>query len=143
MTNEQFRKKLDRLTEKKQTLKSAHEFLEILTKGYAQKLNILIYGVGNRDDNDGVNQVCAMYDGKKAMLYLTDRKHEIKGSIASPAVSMYQPECWEVNVCDAINNAPEKDEVTALIFNPQTNNTYVIPKMMLALAIHRYGELPR
>ena len=142
MTNKQFWEKLDRITNKKQTLKTTKEFLEVLAKGYAQNLDILIYGVGKPGDDENVNQACIITNGEKAMLYFTNKRHEKNCKSVAPVGSTYKAECWEVNVCDVINNAIEKDEVTSIIFNQGTNNMYIIPKMLLAIALLEHGNLP-
>lgn len=143
MTNQQFWKKLDQITNKKQTFKTTQEFLQVLVKGYEQELNILIYGVGKTDDAESVNQACIITDGEKAMLYFTDKRHEKNCKSVAPVGSMYQPKCWEVNICDVINNAIEKEEITSLVFNQGTNNMYVIPKFLLAVALLGYSDLPK
>ena len=141
MTDKQFRKKLDQITNKKQTLKSTQEFLEVLAKGYTQQLNILIYGVSKTNDDENINQACIIKNGEKAMLYFTDKRHVKNTKSVAPAGSTYQAKCYEVNICDVINNAIEKDEVTSLVFNQGTNNMYIIPKMLLVVVLLKNSDL--
>ncbi len=142
MINEQFWKKLDRITNKKQTPATTHEFLKVLVEGYSQELEILILGVENPKNKDYFNQACIMNDGEKAMLYFTDRKHFKNSKTVTPVGSMYQPKCMSAYICDVINNAIEKNEVTSLIFNQGTKNMYIIPKLALIMALLRYTDIP-
>lgn len=142
MTNEQFWRKLDNITNKKQTFSTTQAFLKVLAEGYSQELNILILGVENPKNKDFFNQNCIIHDGKKGMLYFTDERHVKNSKLITPVGSMYQSKCMSVYICDVINNAIEKDEITSLIFNQGTKNMYVIPKILLAVALLGYGDLP-
>lgn len=142
MTNEQFWKKLDRITNKKQTLATTREFLKVLADGYSQELKILVFGVERPENKDLFNQSCVICDGKKGMLYFTDKRHAKNCKLITPVGSTYHPKCMSVYICDVINNAIEKDEITSLIFNQGTKNMYVIPKILLAVVLLGYGDLP-
>lgn len=78
----------------------------------------------------------------KAMLYFTDKMHTNKTKLTAPVGSMYQLKCMPVCICDVIDNAIEKDEVTFLIFNQGTRNMYIIPKMLLTIALLGFDDLP-
>lgn len=142
MTNEQFWKKLDNITNKKQTFSTTQAFVQVLAEGYSQDLDILIFGVENPKNKDIFNQNCIMHDGEKGMLYLTDRRHAKNSKLITPVGSTYQPKCMAVYSCAVIDNALEKDEVTSLIFNHGTENMYIIPKILLELVLSGYDDLP-
>lgn len=143
MTNEQFWKKLDNITNKKQTFSTTQAFLQVLAEGYLQDLDILILGVKNPKNKDIFNQnYIIMSDGERGMLYFTDRRHEKNSKLTTLAGSTYQPKCMAVYSCAVIDNAFEKDEVTALIFNYGTENMYIIPKALLEFVLSEYDDLP-
>lgn len=133
MSNVQFWKKLDRITSKKQTFESTCEFLKVLAEGYSKNLDILILCVEDPNNENLLNQACLMNDGKKLMLYYTDKRHIKDCKKLVPAGSMYDLKCRSVYIRDVIDNAMEKDEVEGLIFNNDTKNKYVIPKFLLVL----------
>lgn len=143
MTSEQLWKRLNNIANKKQTSKTTMEFVKTLVQGYCEELEILILGVKDARDPDKVNQLCLMNDeGKKEMIYFTSKKHGETCNMKLPIGSTYLSECMSVNLCDVINNAIEKPEIDYIIFNPGSNNSYVIPVPMLIIAIMRYGHIP-
>lgn len=141
MTNEQFWKKLDNITNKKQTFSTTQAFLQVLAEGYSQDLDILIFGVENPKNKDIFNQNYIIHNGERGMLYLTDRKHAKNSKLITPVGSTYQPKCMAVYSCAVIDNALEKEEVTSLIFNHGTENMYVIPKYLLESVLSEYDDL--
>lgn len=142
MINEQFWKKLDRITNKKQSAETTQEFLKTLVQGYEENLEILILGVQHPQYEDSVNQTCVVYEGKKAMLYFTDDKHVKHCDVSLPVGSMFLPECFSVYARDVINNAMDKEDIDTLIFNYGSKHMYVIPKILFMMAMLAFGHLP-
>ena len=58
MTNEQFWKKLDNITNKKQSMDNTRKFLKVLVEGYYQDLEILVNGIIRPNDRGAFNQAC-------------------------------------------------------------------------------------
>ena len=76
MTDEAFWKQLDDITKQPQTFETTRKLLGLLTLGYHEGNKILILGVEDFYGKDTVNQACNLSeDGKKIMLYLTDKRH--------------------------------------------------------------------
>lgn len=144
MSNEEFWKRLDRITEKPQDFDTTMEFLELLAKGYSQELQILVMGVKNTKDEDLFRQNCILDNGEKTMLFFTDYRHEeaCRKIMMTPVGSTFEPECFPAYICEVINNAVEKEEVKAIAFNYGSDNQYIIPKLMLPLALMKYADLP-
>lgn len=134
MTNEELWKRLDDLTKQEQTLETTRALLTLLAQGYAAGNKILIMGVEDMYGKDTVNQACMLdEDGRKTMLYLTDEKHGESNKYTFSPLMAKQPKCVTAFLCDVIDNALDKDEVKAIVFNYGTEQMYIIPRLLLTL----------
>ena len=52
-----------------------------------------------------------------------------------------QPQCLSVYIRDVIDNALDKDEITSLIFNHNSEHEVVIPKLLLSVVFEGVREL--
>ena len=144
MTNEQFWKKLDNITNKKQSMDNTRKFLKVLVEGYYQDLEILVNGIIRPNDRGAFNQACIYNEkGKKAMLYYTDFRHSENQKVNIPPFASAKLECIRASCREVINNSMEKDEVDVIIFNHGTKNMYIIPKLLLGIMMMNIGDLPK
>lgn len=134
MTNEEFWKQLDEITKKPQTLETTRALLSLLSLGYEEGNKILIWGVEDFYGKDTVNQACMLDEkGRKTMLYLTDKRHAVNAKFSFMPLMVHQPKCVTAFLCDVIDNALDKDEVDAIVFNYNTDQMYIVPIEILAL----------
>ena len=138
-SDEEFWKALDDVAQKKQDFETTRQFIHLLKKGYVEERSILILGVEGLYEEGKINQSCLCGDGKKAMLYFTDEKYAV--TLNTFSVVAKQPQCLSVYIRDVIDNALDKDEITSLIFNHNSEHEVVIPKLLLSVVFEGVREL--
>lgn len=140
-SDEEFWKALDDIAAKKQDFETTRQFINVLKKGYIEECSILIVGIEDVNGKDTVNQACIWNGENKVMLYLTDEKYCNGEYKFFPVTIAQRPHCVKAYICDVINNALEKEEVSAIVFNHGSEHEVVIPKFILSLCFEKLYKL--
>ena len=127
-TSKQFWNKLDRITRKPQTEKLTKAFVALLKEAYENDLTFIAL-CKPLPDGDAEQLLYKGFGKTDAMIYFTSLTHAAKQLRLTPGYERY--EMFVRASIDYIIGAPD---ISALIFNPVTENEYVIPKYLLTFA---------